>query len=96
MGERRKPAGSKPRARKPVIEEAGPLDAEDLALARLQAELRKRERLPESRQADAAVGRTTLRLPGGLLARLRSRARRDKCTLSQVVAAALEKYLRHF
>lgn len=82
-----------PRARRPNIEETDPLDAEDIALARLQAELRKTEAMPAPPRA-AARGRTTIRLPDAMLERLRARARRDHTTLSQVIEAALERHLK--
>jgi hypothetical protein len=82
------------RARPPRIQETDPLDAEDIALARLQAELRKREAVPAPPRA-AGRGRTTIRLPHAMLARLRARARRDRTTLSQVVEAALERHLKN-
>ncbi len=87
-----RPSRPAPGTRPPSIEETDPLDAEDIALARLQAELRKTEAVPALPRA-AARGRTTIRLPRALLARLRARARRDRTTLSQVVEAALERHL---
>ena len=71
------------------------LDAEDIAMARLQAHLRKAEaiQIPTSRTA-STDRRTTVRLPDPLLARLRERARRDGVTASQIVARALERFLR--
>ena len=72
-----------------------PLDAEDIAMDRLQAHLRRTEaiRTPGSR-ARQALTRTTLRLPQEMLRKIRDRARREGATISQVVEMALERYLR--
>jgi hypothetical protein len=83
-----------PRTPRPNIHETDPLDAEDIALARLQAELRKTEAVPAPPRVPAR-GRTTVRLPQPLLARLRARARRDRTSLSRVIEAALERHLRN-
>lgn len=79
------------RSKGPVV----PLDAEDIAMARLQAHLRKTEaiRVP-SRRPSARLSRTTLRLPREMLRHVRERARREGATLSEVVEVALERYLR--
>ena len=70
-------------------------DAEDIALARLQAHLRKAEAIQVPTSSTASTDRrTTVRLPDSLLARLRERARTDGVTASQIVARALERYLR--
>jgi hypothetical protein len=72
-----------------------PLDAEDIAMARLQAHLRKAEAIrTPSRRRDALLSRTTLRLPREMLQRVRERARREEATISEVVEVALERYLR--
>lgn len=69
------------------------LDAEDIALARLQAHLRKTEAIhPPGSDVDS-LGRTSVRLPGDLLRRARQRARRDGRTISELVASALESFL---
>jgi len=71
------------------------LDAEDIALARLQAHLRRTEAIhTASRPAASAPRRTTVRLPAALLARLRERAKRDGATASDIVEQALEHFLR--
>jgi hypothetical protein len=71
------------------------LDAEDIALARLQAHLRRTEAIHAAPSAGATVlRRTTVRLPAVLLTRLRERAKRDGVTPSQVVEEALERLLR--
>jgi hypothetical protein len=77
------------------LAETDPLDAEDIALARLNAQLRKTEArpAPSPRVADA-LSRTTVRLPGEMLQRLRAQARREKRTLAEVVRAALDGYLK--
>ncbi len=71
------------------------LDAEDIALARLQAHLRRAETIHVSaRPAASGLRRTTVRIPTALLDRLRERARRDGMTASEVVERALERFLR--
>ena len=86
----RRPAGHS-RLREAVVS----LDAEDIALARLQAHLRRTETIHAVvPSAATAPRRTTVRLPAGLLARLRERAKRDGVTASEVVEQALERYLR--
>jgi hypothetical protein len=70
------------------------LDAEDIALARLQAHLRKAETIQTAARPAASPRRTTVRLPAPLLDRLRERATRDGTTASEVVAQALERFLR--
>lgn len=70
-------------------------DAEDIALARLQAHLRRAESLhAPPRPAASSLRRTTVRLPAALLDRLRDRARRDGMTASEVVELAVERLLR--
>jgi predicted DNA binding CopG/RHH family protein len=71
------------------------LDAEDIALARLQAQLRKREAVrSQTAPAASAPRRVTLRLPELLIERLRARARRDGTTLSGLAGKAMEHFLR--
>jgi hypothetical protein len=86
----RRPAGAR-QPKGPVV----PLDAEDIAMARLQAHLRKAEtiRVP-SRRGGAPLSRTTLRLPRGMLQDVRDRARREGATVSELVEIALKRYLR--
>lgn len=79
-----------PRLRDAVVS----LDAEDIALARLQAHLRKAEAIQTATRPAASLRRTTVRLPALLLARLRERAKRDGVTPSQVVEKALLRFLR--
>jgi hypothetical protein len=75
--------------------ETDPLDAEDIALARLQAQVRKTEGVPlPGRRSAATLSRTTVRIPTALLQRLRERARREKLTLSAVIEAAIERHLK--
>ncbi len=71
------------------------LDAEDIALARLQAQLRKSEavHLPSAPRRPSR-GRTTISLPVEMLRRLRERARREGLSLSQIVEAALAQHLK--
>jgi hypothetical protein len=75
------------------IAETDPLDAEDIALARLNADLRKTEALAEAAPRPAARTRTTVRLPAPLLQRLRDRARREKRSLSAIIQTLLEERL---
>ena len=90
-GQKRSRAGVGRRPAGPVV----PLDAEDIAMARLQAHLRRTEaiRAPGSRRAPALT-RTTLRLPQEMLRKVRDRARQEGATISQLVEMALERYLR--
>ena len=72
-----------------------PLDAEDIAMARLQAHMRKAEAIrAPNRRRDADLSRTTLRLPREMLQRVRELARREQVSISEVVEASLERYLR--
>jgi hypothetical protein len=70
------------------------LDAEDIALARLQAHLRKTEAVHPSSSRKSSRGRTTISLPAEMLQRLRERARREGLRLSQIVEAALAQHLK--
>ena len=90
-GQERSRAGAGRRPAGPVV----PLDAEDIAMDRLQAHLRRTEaiRTPGSRDFPA-LARTTVRLPHELLRKVRDRARREGATLSLVVERALERYFR--
>ena len=83
-------AAARPRLRDAVVS----LDAEDIALARLQAHLRKAEAIQVAKRPVDSVRRTTVRLPVTLLARLRDRAKRDGTTASEVVEKALLRFLR--
>ena len=72
-----------------------PLDAEDIAMARLQAHVRKTEAIPSpNRRRGAVLSRTTLRLPYDMLQHVRDRARREGSTVSEIVEIAIERYLR--
>jgi len=90
-GQKRSRAGVGRRPTGPVV----PLDAEDIAMARLQAHLRRTEaiRTPSAR-GFPALARTTLRLSHEILRKVRDRARREGATISLVVERALERYLR--
>ncbi len=70
------------------------LDAEDIALARLQAQLRRKELIAPERAGGGALARAMIRLPSTLLARTKQRAERDGVPVSEVVQRALEKFLR--
>ncbi len=88
-----KRAGAKPS--RVQIAETDPLDAEDIALARLQVQLRETEGVPpRGPRAPGTLSRTTVRLPTEMLQRLRERAHREKLTLSEVIEAALERHLK--
>ena len=93
-GQRRKASQRSPRPRStrtPVV----PLDAEDIALARLQAHLRKAEAIRGSAlRGGQAVVRTTVQLPREIVQAVRERARRAGVTVSEVVNAALAGYLK--
>jgi predicted DNA binding CopG/RHH family protein len=72
-----------------------PLDAEDIAMARLQAQLRRTEAIHAPRRAaDPSVVRTTVRLPRKLLEQVKDQARREGVNPSDVVEIALERYFR--
>jgi hypothetical protein len=72
-----------------------PLDAEDIALARLQAQVRRTEtiRTPPSPPVEP-LRRRTVPVPPDLVQQTMQRARRDGVSISDVVAAALKRYLR--
>ena len=85
------PSTAKTRLRDAVVS----LDAEDIALARLQAHLRRTETIHAAVPSAAmAPRRTTVRLPAVLLARLRERAKREGVTPSEIVEEALKRLLR--
>jgi predicted DNA binding CopG/RHH family protein len=88
-------AGRRPRGNSPLREAAVTLDAEDIALARLQAHLRRAETIQSPPRSTAPTARRiTLRLRDALVLRLRERARREGMTPSEVVQRALENFLR--
>jgi len=64
-------------------------------MARLQANLRRAEAIrAPNRGGGIPLSRTTLRLPREMLQHVRDRARRQGVTVSEVMEAALERYLR--
>jgi hypothetical protein len=72
-----------------------PLDAEDVAMARLQAHLRKSETIQRPvRTRAAALSRTWVSLPVDILRRVRDRARHSGVSLSDIVETALTRYLK--
>ncbi len=73
-----------------------PVDAEDIAMARLQAQVRATEGIQTSRRktSRSPSRRTTVQLPLQLLEQARDRAKRDELSVSEVVRAALERYLK--
>ncbi len=85
-----RPSGSTPRLRDAVVS----LDAEDIALARLQAHLREAEAIRSATAPAASRRRTTVWLSVTLLARLRERAKRDGTTTSEVLENAALRFLR--
>jgi predicted DNA binding CopG/RHH family protein len=88
-------AARRPRGNSPLREAVVTLDAEDIALARLQAHLRRAETIQSApRSAASTARRTTVQLPDSLLLRLRERARREGVTPSEVVRQAVENFLR--
>ncbi len=85
----RSPRGERPR------DAVATLDAEDIALARLQAQLRKSETVHSpSGPRKPPRSRTTLSLSAELIRDLRLRARREGLRPSQIVEAALAQYLK--
>jgi len=72
-----------------------PVDAEDIAMARLQAQLRETEATPASPRTAArpALRRATVMLPPPLLDRARAHASRSATTFSELVRRLLEQYL---
>ena len=91
------PTRKSSRRREPDVSNGVPdtvpsLDAEDIALARLQAQLRRKETLAQA--PGAAVGRAMVRLPASLLARTKRRAQQEGVALSEIVQRALETFLR--
>jgi len=95
MTSRRDSARAKSRAAKPRLRDAVvSLDAEDIALARLQAHMRKAEAIRTPTRPATPLQRTAVRLPTALLARLRERAKRDITTPSAIVEKALLRFLR--
>jgi hypothetical protein len=64
-------------------------------MARLQAHLRKTEEIRGPNRRDvSALARTTVRLPREMLRQVRNRAHREGATVSEIVEAALQRYLR--
>ena len=71
------------------------MDAEDIAMARLQAQLRRTETIQMPARARAgSSARTWVRLSGEVLQRLRDRARKTGVGLSDIMEAALARYLK--
>lgn len=71
------------------------MDAEDIAMARLQAHLRRTETIQVPARPRAPMqSRTWVQLPGEMLQRLRDRARHAGVSLSDIVEAALARYLK--
>jgi len=70
-----------------------PLDAEDVALASLEAKVRAEEAQPKLGQAEAPSG-LTVRLPRAMILQLRAQAAERNVTPSRLVELALAQYLR--
>jgi hypothetical protein len=94
MTARRASRGAQPASAPRLRDAVESLDAEDIALARLQAHLRKAEAIQSATRPAASLRRTTVRLSVTLLARLRERAKRDGTTTSEVVEKAVLRFLR--
>ena len=72
-----------------------PIDADDIAMARLQAHLRKAEAIRgPQRPGVTPLTRTTVRLSLEMVQHVRDRARREGTTISKIVEVALARYLR--
>ncbi len=69
-----------------------PLDAEDVALASLEAKVRAEEAQAELGPVEAVEG-LTVRLPPGVILRLRVQAAERSVTPSKLVELALAQYL---
>ncbi len=69
-----------------------PLDAEDVALASLEAKVRAEEAQPKLGQAEAPSG-LAVRLPRAMILRLRAQAAERNVTASKLVELALAQYL---
>ncbi len=91
-GQSTQPGAAGSRQRRVVL----PVDAEDIAMARLQAQVRRTETIQASRLKanQPRWRRTTVQLPPQLLERTRDRAVRDALSVSEVIRAALERYLK--
>ncbi|HSB70083.1 MAG TPA: ribbon-helix-helix protein, CopG family [Candidatus Methylomirabilis sp.] len=90
-GPKRPAVGTPAKLRNAVVA----LDAEDIAMARLQAHLRRTETIhgPDRTRA-TTLARTWVWLPREMLQRLRDRARRAGTSVSDLVEAALARYLK--
>lgn len=87
----RRTTGSSGRLRNAVLS----MDAEDIAMVRLQAHLRRTETIQVPARPRAPIqARTWVQLPGEMLQRLRDRARHAGVGLSDIVEAALARYLK--
>ncbi len=69
-----------------------PLDAEDVALASLEAQVRAEEAQAELGPVEPVEG-LTVRLPPGVILRLRAQAAERNVTPSKLVELALAQYL---
>ena len=70
-----------------------PLDAEDVALASLEAKVRAEEAQPKLGAAEPPSG-LTVRLPRAMILRLRAQAAERNVTPSRLVELVLAQYLR--
>lgn len=70
-----------------------PLDAEDVALASLEAQIRAKEAQADlaSTGQDAVV---PIRLSGAVIARLEAEAKRSRITRSELIRRAIMQYLK--
>jgi hypothetical protein len=94
-GKRPDRAATRPRSARRLEIDIVSLDAEDIALARLQAHLRQVEDIrTDARGGEPSLSRTAIRLPVQMLQRLRERAGRERVTLSELIEAALARHLK--
>ena len=69
-----------------------PLDAEDVALASLEAKVRAQEAMADLSPTESFTG-LTVRLPRGMILRLQARAAERNVTPSKLVELALAQFL---
>ena len=74
------------------IETEMPLDAEDVALASLEAKVRAQEAMADLSPTESFTG-LTVRLPRGMILRLQARAAERNVTPSKLVELALAQLL---
>lgn len=90
--ERDPSAGSAQASTRLRTETEMPLDAEDVALASLEAKVRAQEAMADLSQTESFTG-LTVRLPRGMILRLQARAAERNVTPSKLVELALAQLL---